>query len=150
MSFLFEPAVVRDSTIVRLPRPIAALRVQETWDFERFKVPLRDGDQSLGHSRQGVDILIDGQIGSQDGALKLSEESMFEALESLRAGLDVSGGGSKFELFLYLDEIGGTYRKFKDCSSVRLEYDLSDPHLFTYSAVIHADDPAIYSTAPGV
>lgn len=150
MSFVFEPAVVRDETIFRLPRPIVSLRVQEAWDFERFKVPLRDGDQHVGHSRQGVDILLEGQIGSLDGSLKLTEEAMFAALEELRDGLDVSEAASKFELFLYLDEIADTYRKFRDCSTVRLEYDLSSPHLFTYSAVIHADDPHIYDTPPGV
>jgi hypothetical protein len=31
---------------------------------------------------------------------------------------------------------------------VRFEYDLSDPHLFTYAAVIHATDPEIYTSPP--
>lgn len=149
MSFQFAPAVVRLGTIFRMPRPVVSLRVSEAWDFERFKVPLRDGDHCSGHSRQGVDIHLEGQIGSHDGALRLSEQEMFETLEELRAGLDVGSDDEKYELFLYLDEDSETYRKFKRCSSVRLDYDLSNPHLFTYSAVIHAEDPIIYDSAPG-
>lgn len=150
MSFLFQPGLYRQSTLFFLPRPVTVLRVQEGWDFQQFKVPLKAGDVHVGHSRQGIDILIEGQCGSQDGTLKLTEEEMFVALESLRTSLDVTSDDDKFEFFAYYDSGSGTYRKYKACSAVRLEYDLSSPHLFTYSATIHADDPTIYTTGPGV
>lgn len=150
MSFLFQPGLYRQSTLFFLPRPVTVLRVQEGWDFQQFKVPLKAGDVHVGHSRQGIDILIEGQCGSQDGALKLTEEEMFVSLEALRSALDVTSDDDKFEFFPYYDSGSATYRKYKACSAVRLEYDLSSPHLFTYSATIHADDPTIYTTGPGV
>ena len=149
MTFVFSPAIYRDATLWELPRPVSSMRIQESWDFERFKVPLADGDSHVGHSKQGVDISIEGQFGSQDGVTKLSEAEMFAVLESLRTKLDISADSEKFEFFLYYDISSGTYRKFRECSTVRLEYDLSSPHLFAYSAIVHADDPTIFSTAPG-
>jgi hypothetical protein len=150
MTFIFSPAIYRDSELWKLPRPVTSLRIQEAWDFERFKVPLADGDTHVGHSKQGIDIAIDGQFGSQDGTTKISEAEMFAVLEVLRSKLDVSDESEKFEFFLYYDGGSGTYRKFRECSAVRLEYDLSSPHLFSYAAIVHADDPNIYTTAPGV
>ena len=149
MTFIFQPAIYRDETLWKLPRPVTSCRVREAWDFEKFKVPLAVGDVQLGHSREGVDLLLEGQIGSQADELKLSEETMFAAIESLRSQLDVTSEATKFEFFLYHDDATDTYRKFQSCSTVRLEYDLSNPHLFTYSAVIHADNPTIFDTAPG-
>jgi len=149
MAFVFQPGVYRNSSLYRLPRPVSTLRVTEGWDFQQFKVPLKAGDVHVGHSKDGLNILIEGQFGSQDGSLKLNEEEMFAALESLRTALDVTSDADKFEFFTYYDASSTTYRKYKACSAIRLEYDLSSPHLFTYSASLHADDPTIYSTAPG-
>ena len=149
MAFVFKPAVYDGSSLYELPRPIVSLRLQDAWDFEQFKVPLRDGDTAVGHSRDGVDIAIDGQIGTQQGELKASEEEMFQEIETLRSRIDVDSSADKYELFLYHDAASDVYRKFKSCSTVRFDVDLSDKHLFTYSAVIHADDPVIYTTAPG-
>jgi hypothetical protein len=150
MTFVFSPAIYRDAELWTLPRPVTSLRILDAWDFERFKVPLAAGDAHVGHSKQGIDIAIDGQFGSQDGTTKLTEAEMFAVLETLRAKLDVPSDDEKFEFFLYYDSGSGTYRKFRGCSAVRLEYDLSSPHLFSYAAIVHADDPTIYSTAPGV
>lgn len=146
--FLFKPAIWRDSELFELPRPIIVLRIQDSWDFARFKVPLLDGDTLTGHSRGGVDVSLEGQVAAQAGDLKLTEAAMFAALESLRAALDVSGTDDLYQLFLYHDAGSATYRSLKSCSTVRFEYDLSDKRLFTYSAVIHAADPQIYTTAP--
>lgn len=150
MTFRFSPALYRDEELWSLPRPITGFRIREGWDFERFKVPLAVGDAHVGHSREGIDLLLEGQIGSREGELTLSEEEMFGGIESLRSHLDVTSEGTKYEFFLYCDETSETYRKFRNCSTVRLEYDLSNPHLFAYSLVIHADDPTIYDTAPGL
>ena len=150
MAFLFQPGVYRDGSIYLLPRPVTRFRVSERWDYQQFKVPLKAGDVHVGHSRDGIDLLIEGQFGSQDGDLKLSEEAMFDALEALRSSLDVTSDNDKFEFFTYYDSDSTTYRKYKNCSAVRLEFDLSSPHLFTYSATLHADDSTIHSTAPGV
>ncbi|MEX0701186.1 MAG: hypothetical protein WD069_03745 [Planctomycetales bacterium] len=149
MPFTFRPAIYRNAALYELPRPIDVLRLQDGWDFDRFHVPLADGDVTLGHSQQGLDIALEGRIGTQAGALRASEQAMFDEIAALRSALGVGAGEGPFELFLYYDEASETYRKFKSCSTVRFESDLSDPHLFAYSAVIHADDPAVYATGPG-
>jgi hypothetical protein len=149
MGFLFKPAIYKNSILYELPRPVTRLRIQDSWDFTRYKIPLVDGDYQVGHSLQGVDISLKGQVGSQSGNLKLTEQEMFEAVELLRSNLDVSSEGEKYDLFLYHDSVSFTYRQLKSCSTVRFEYDLSDKNLFVYSAIIHATDPVIYSTSPG-
>ena len=149
MSFVFKPAVYKSSALYELPRPVPVLRVRDAWDASRFKVPLADGDALVGHSRQGVDISLEGQIGSQSGSLKTSEGAMLEELEALRSTLDVSSASEKFEFFIYHDATSGTYRKFKLCSTVQFEMDLSNQNLFTYSLVVHAENPVLYTTAPG-
>ncbi len=147
MAFVFRPAVARGGVILDLPRPVPTLRVQESWQSERFKVPLRDGDFVMGPSRNGVDITLQGQVASQGGALKLDEASMFAALEGLRTALHVGADGPKFQFILYEDEGTETFRHYRRCVTTRFEYDLSDEHLFTYSAVIHAEDAALYDAA---
>ena len=46
--FRFKPAVFRGSTLYELPRPVTALRIQESWEFEQLKVLLVDGDFLAG------------------------------------------------------------------------------------------------------
>jgi len=149
MTFTFKPAIYQNASFYELPRPVPVVRMRDAWDAGRFKVPLADGDTLTGHSRQGVDISIEGQIGSQSGTLKISEGDMLQEAETLRDRLDVASDAEKFELFLYHDSASGTYRKFKTCSTVQFEIDLSNQNLFTYSMVVHAEDPVLYTTAPG-
>jgi len=149
MAFFFKPAIYKNSVLVQLPLPVVSVRVQEAWDFEMLKVPLADGDFVTGHSQQGVSISIDGQIRAQAGAPKASEEAMFAVIENMRSTLDVSAAGDKYSFFLYHDVATSTYRKFKSCSTVKFDYDVSDKNLFPYSIVIHAEDPVLYTTAPG-
>jgi len=150
MGFVFKPAVYGGAGLYELPRPVPVLRVRDSWDSSRFKVPLADGDATVGHSRQGVDISLEGQVGSQSGTLKTTEGAMLQELETLRETLDVSSAAEKYEFFIYHDSSSGVYRKFKTCSTVQFEMDLSDQNLFTYSLIVHAEDPVLYTTAPGV
>lgn len=150
MAFTFKPAVYDGVSLYELPRPVSSLRIQDAWDFEQFKVPLADGDALVGHSRDGVDILVEGQIGSQAGGLKTTEEEMFDEIGTLRARLDVTSGGDEYEFFVYHDTASKSYRKFKRCSTIRFESDISNKNLFTFSIALHAEDPTIYSTGPGL
>lgn len=149
MTFTFKPALYNGITLYELPRPITSIHIQDTWGFQQFKVPLGDGDTLVGHSRQGVEIALEGQIGTQAGALKISEADMFQEIEMLRSRLDVTSGGDEYEFFLYHDAPSDTYRKFRSCTTIRFDYDLSNKSLFTYSVLIHAENPTIYSTPPG-
>jgi len=147
--FRFKPAIYRNSVLFEFPRPVPVLKIQESWDVERFKVPLQDGDRWVGHSRNGVEIALQGQVGSQAGSLKLTEDDMFAAIEALRSALHVGADDDRYDFYLFHDDASTTYRSFRSCSTVRLDYDLSNEKLYTYSVVIHAEDPVLYSTASG-
>lgn len=147
--FTFKPAIWRNSTLYELPRPIVSVRLLDSFDFEQFKVPLAAGDTIEGRSQNGVDVSIEGQIGTQAGDLKAGEASMFAAIETLRANLAAASPEETYELFLYHDAGTATYRSLRGCTTVRFEYDLSDARLFTYAVVIHAEDAEIYAEAPG-
>ena len=144
MTMHFRPSIRRNGTLYELPRPIVSVRINDTWDIERYKIPLLQGDTFVGHSRSGVDIALEGQIGSQAGQITLDEPTMFAALEQLRTALNVADETDRFELVLYQDD-DSDFRSFRECSSLRFEYDLSNARLFTYSVVIHASDPSIHA-----
>lgn len=146
--FRFKPAVWKNSVLYEMPRPVTSVRIQDSWDFARFKVPLAAGDSVAGRSANGVDISIEGEIGARAGTLKLDEESMFAEVAALRAALAAATPESGYELFVYHDAASSTYRSFRSCTTIRFECDLSAPQLFSYSALIHASDPAIYTSAP--
>jgi hypothetical protein len=144
----FHPAVHDGESFHDLPRPVLAVRVREAWDFERRKVPLADGDESVGHSRDGVDIVVSGRIGPTAADPDATALDLLAAVETLRQVLHVGGESAKYDFYLEHDATAGIYRHFKSCSTVRLEYDLSDKSLLEYTAVIHADDPTLYQSGP--
>jgi len=141
---LWRPALWRGEELFEFPRPVPRVRIHETWDAAKFKVPLVDGDTLSGGSRNGVDITLTGQIVS-DTADPLV---LLESLAELRAALHVTGDDAKAWLFVYRDADAEIYRHFRGCSTVRFEYDLIDGLAIQYEAVIHADDPTLYDTAP--
>lgn len=147
MSFIFHPAISLAGERYELPRPVTKLIIEDAWDFQRFKVPLKAGDQLAGHSRNGVEITLAGQFGTHAGELTASEAAMFAVLEELRTALHVGDESQKFSFYLYYDEATETYRRFQGCTTVRFTYNLSDVHLFGYSLVVHAEDPVLYETA---
>lgn len=146
--FSFRPSLVRPDAVFELPQPVTSVRVQDAFDFAKLKAPQMTGDMLVGHSSSGVDIAIEGQIGSHAGNLRLSEEQMFLTLESLRQAVHSASPIDRYRLFLYFDPATATYRSFRDCMTVRFEYDLSRKQLFTYTLVIHASRPAIETTPP--
>ena len=147
MPFEFFPAVYVAQIWKPLPRPVTALRIQETWDSERLKIPGADGDLVLAQSRNGVDISLSGQLGLTQSTIPLSEAAMWDALVDLRDWLNTTGD-RKFHLCLFADWRAGVYRHFRNCSTLRFEYDLSSPTLYTYQAVIHAENPVLHEQLP--
>src|SRR4051794_34953299 len=117
--FRFKPAVWKAGTLYELPRPVTVVRWQDSWDFARFKVPLAVGDALAGRSANGVDIAIEGEIGTQAGSLKADEATMFAAVQALRAGLSPATADQVYQFFLYHDAASTTYRSFKRCTTVR-------------------------------
>jgi len=144
----FHPALWRDGELMPVPRPVTLLRVQDAWDALRFKVPLGDGDVSAGWSRNGVEIFLEGQFGSEQGALLPDETTMFLALEAFRARLHAGESAAEFQFFLYHDPDSGIYRSFRRCVAVRFDYDLSDQQRFSYALRLHAHDPRLHLTPP--
>ena len=146
--FSFRPAIVRPSSVFELPQPVTSVRVQDSFDFAKLKAPQITGDMLVGHTVGGVDIAIEGQIASHAGQLRISEEQMFLTLEALRQAVHSSTPTDRYRLFLYFDPATSTYRSFRECATVRFEYDLSRKQLFTYTLVVHASRPSIEFSAP--
>lgn len=146
--FLFRPSIVRPTSVFELPRPVTSVRIQDSFDYSKLKAPRVTGDIIVGHTPSGVDIALEGQFGSHVGAPRLTEEQMFLTLESLRLAVHSANPEDRYRLFLYFDPEAATYRSFQDCVTVRFEYDLSKPRLFTYSLVVHASRPEIQQTGP--
>ena len=100
-----------------------------------------------GHSRNGLDVQLEGQIGHVAGSLRLDENAMLLAMLNLRTRLDVDNAAGRFRLVLYRNSTTGQSRYFEKCSTVRFESDLSDPRLFSYSVLIHASSPELQTGA---
>lgn len=144
-ALIWRPALWRNDELYEFPRPIPQVRIRETWDAERFKVPLVDGDTLAGGSRNGVEIALTGQIVVENDSDPLA---LLATLMELRDALHVSGDDEKAWLFLIHDAGAEVYRHLRGCSTVRFHYELTDGLHITYEAVLHADDPTIYDTAP--
>jgi hypothetical protein len=112
----------------------------------RFKVPLLPGDINTGFSRNGVDILIDGEIAMTADELHLTEAEMLLQLEELRELVSLTSDIDQYVLAITRDDASVPVSCFRGCSTSRLECDLSNPHLYVYSLVIHADDPVLYES----
>jgi hypothetical protein len=143
-ALVWRPALWRDGELYEFPRPIPKVRIRETWDAERFKVPLVDGDTLAGGSRNGVEIALSGQIVAETS----DPLTLLSTLQALREALHITGDDDKAWLFVYHDADAEQYRHFRGCSTVRFHYELRDGLHITYEAVLHADDPTLYDTAP--
>lgn len=139
----FRPKIGRGEEIYELPRPVSLVGLKETWDAERFKTLLVDGDTSVGSTRNGVDITVSGVIGSTESALMTPAE-LFAALADLREQVHVGPDDVKYRFFLLHDADASLYQFFQACSTVRLETDFRHMTAIQYRLVIHADDPMIY------
>ncbi len=144
--FRFQPVIERGGEFYELPRPITRFAFSDTWDSERFKTLLVDGDTVVGPTRNGVDIHLTGEIASPPGTTLWTPAEMFAALAELRANLHVGVDDDKYRFYLYRDVEAEIYRYFQACTTSRLETDLTNAAVFQYRLVIHADDPQIYDS----
>jgi hypothetical protein len=144
MPLQFHPTIRRDSLLFPLPRPVVSLRVQDTWDSERFKFPLIDGDRTVGHSQGGTTLSLQGQVGAHAGEVRLAEADMLATLLALRDVLHVGGTQPPFDFVLFIDPETDAQHLFRTCSTTRFDWDLSDANLFTYTLTLHADDPRVH------
>ncbi|TWT35052.1 hypothetical protein KOR42_52680 [Thalassoglobus neptunius] len=144
--FTFYPAVHRSGTLTELPRPVVNFRVLDSWDYQKLKVPLQDGEHVQGHSRDGTMINIEGQIGMHSGQPRLSESDMLASLDETRNVLDVNAESGSFRFILFRNQSNGTYRYFEECCATRFEFDLSNHSLYTYSVSIYAANPLLHES----
>jgi hypothetical protein len=152
MAWTWEPAIYKGGTLFELPKPVKSLVVKHGWHFETTKVPLADGQFTDGHSKQGVSIFVQGELGSEVGVGNLTTAQLqFERLEAWTTRLDVvSAGTDKYEFVIWNDK-SSVYRKYKDVSCVDLTFDIGDDKhvIHPYTINLFAEDPTIYTTAPG-
>jgi len=141
--WVFRPAIWTGGALTELPRPVTSFSHSGFVDFEKFKTPLADGDVVTGHSRNGVDLQVEGEFGSVAGTLKIDEPTMLQAVMTLRGLLHVDSAADRYGLVLYYDSATGQSRYFQQCTTVRFDCDLSNPALFTYSILIHSSAPTL-------
>ena len=154
MTRVFKPSVWQTgdgSTVTELPKPIVDFSIADGWDIRKSKVPLADGETYDGHSINGPIIAVQGSIGRDTSGKYIDEETMFDRYLIIRSKLDISSSSEKYEFFIYHDVGSATYQKFKSCSTRSFELFLGDDDnkLFEYSLSVIAEDPVIYTTAPG-
>ena len=154
MTWVFKPSVWQSgdgSTVTELPKPTPNVNIGDAWDMRTSKVPLADGLTFDGMSRNGTEIRVGGKFGLDTSGRFLDEENMFGRYETVRAKIDVSSDAEKYEFFFFHDTGSATYRKFKSCVTRSMDLSLGDADriVFIYNVVIVAEDPVIYTTAPG-
>jgi hypothetical protein len=156
MAWMFAPAIAREANLWELPRPITKLRWDDTWDRLKFKVPLRLGDQTTGQSLNGAELVIEGQLRRHQAHELRSESERLAVLIALREQLLLGDGGSvsgpdrfepieiapsPFDLVVAVDTETLAQLRWTACTAVRVEWDVSDEHVWTYRLELHADDP---------
>ena len=153
MTMIFKPSVWKtgDGAVTEMPKPTPQVTIGDSWDSRQSKVPLADGITFDGLSRNGTEIRVSGQFGLDTSGTYLGEENMFARYETIRTKIDISADSDKYEFFLFHDTVEPLYRKFKSCVTRSLDLSLGDDDriAFVYNLVIVAEDPVIYSTAPG-
>lgn len=114
-------------------------------------MPRVAGATSYGLALDTLPITIIGEFGKSASAVTDSEQEMWTELETLRTKLASADDSEKLELFIYHDTGSATYRKFKQVRPVSLQPSVGDSSrvIFGYQLVLMAENPAIYSTAPG-
>ena len=137
----FRPTVLLPTQTFELPRPVTTLKVVDSWEAARFKVPARPGEVTRGQSPGGVTIAVRGQIGTHAGVVQSGEPAMFEVIDALRTALHGLGPDESFGLAVFRD--GAAVRGFAECSVLKVEYDLSDAVLFGYSMTVRAGQVGI-------
>lgn len=141
----FRPKIGRGDALYDLPQPVSLMALNETWDGERFKTLLVDGDTSVGTTRNGVEITVSGVIGSTE-ASPMTTTELFAALAELREQVHVGPNEEKYRFFLLHDAEASLYQYFQSCTTIRLETDFKQVTAIRYRLVLHADDPVIYAS----
>lgn len=135
MSLTFRPVISKQSIEFVLPGPASKVLINDVWNPE------------TGPQKTGTQIVLEGSVGSHEGELLLTEDQMLAEIESLRAACDVNNDLDKYSLYLYHDATAELYRRFANCQTTKLEFDLSNKNLFTFSMIVETDDPTLYTTA---
>ena len=137
----FAPALVLPAETIPLPRPVTTLKLLDTWEAARFRVPGRAGELARGSVAGGVTVSVRGRVGTHAGQPAVAEPQMLEVLHRVREALHAVGPDETFGLAIY--ESAGVLRGFTDCTPLKVEADLSDPALFGYALTLRAGSVAL-------
>lgn len=153
MAFIWEPRLYNGSTALVLPQPMIDVQIRDKFHQDRHTVPFKAGGVTYGPALESTEISLSCGISRQGDTEKVSEQEMFTTFSDIRDYLNTAAEAENgLEFFLYYDSSGsGTYRKFKSvfCDSMSLGMGDEDRTLFGFEISLYADDPVIYTTAPG-
>lgn len=152
MTVSWNPGIFKNGVFSALPTPAKVLNLSISWDAHRSKTPLADGITSTGQTLNEQRFNISGSLVKNAAKTKLFEDiDIVTAFENLKLLLNVDDDSDKYEFFILKDDGNSVYRKFKSCyaESLVFGYGDNDMHDPTYSADIVAENPLMFSTAPG-
>ena len=137
-------AIIKGGVLSELPRPISSFRILERWDSKTLKVPLLTGDIQTGVSRNGIDLVIDGEYGIKNDIVFVGEQQMHAEYQAIRNLVDTNADDADLEVLVsHLETLTSGYL-FKRCRVAKFETDFSNPHIYEYQLVLHAGDPVMY------
>jgi hypothetical protein len=151
------PAIYHSSFgVYILPRPVITLDPKWTQDSDPKKVPKLAGGFTYGFSWNPVKIHVAGQFNISAGTTPLvgsTESDKITELQSMVTKLSnvISSADAFYEFFMFYNSGTGVYLKFKSCWTEAFMPQLGDGDRTTwpYQIDIVANDPVLYTTAPG-
>jgi len=152
MAVTWNPGIFKNGVFSALPTPAKVLNLAIDWDVHKSKTPLADGILTTGHSLNAMRFSIAGALVKNAAKTKIFEDvDIVTAFENLKVLLNVDTDSDKYQTFILNDAPSETFRSFKSCYAENLVFgygdnDRAEP---TYSCDIVAENPNMFSTAPG-
>jgi hypothetical protein len=145
--------IYKSGTFYPFPAPLETFTIEDSYDIDRKKAILVEGEQLAGQSRNAVRVQVSGksQISASTDLAVCTERTQLELYTAFRSNMHVTGT-DKFELFMiYSDTAPAYYRKFKNCcpDSARVTFGDDSRLEYPYSLSFMCEDPVIYSSSPG-
>lgn len=156
MKHYYRPVLYRAAgspTTFVLPAPVTDVDVSQPYKMDTREVPLKNGSYNYGFRRQARLITVSGGVDILENC-EYDDDSAYDVLIALDLFLNLNGTlGDRFEFFTVYDDETPKYVKYRSCVPKSFNYKIRDDRndsMFTYNIVFEAEDPYVWTTAPGV